>query len=450
MRIIHTSDWHLGQYFYGKSRADEHQQFLNWLIVQAQQQNVDAIIVAGDIFDTATPPSYARKMYFNFISELQTIDCQLIVLGGNHDSASMLAESKTLLGSLSTRVIANVTDISVESNLSEQVFTLKDKHNNPTAVICAVPYIRPRDVIKSHEGQSAGEKSKSLQQAIDNHYQSLFKHAQQLVKESGLPLPVIATGHLTALGASVSDSVREIYIGTLEAISSSTFPPADYIALGHIHRAQKVGKTEHIRYSGSPIALSFDEAKQQKRVLMVDFDEDKLTSVDDLNIPCFQPLAMVKTSLENLVENIEKLVESLAVNSQSFSSNSQKLWLDIELSNAKLFNDLQGKITALVQDFPVEVLLVRREKELRKHLMMQSVELSTLSELTLDEVFLSRLNQEAWLSEDNPDQQVVEQLENRKNKLNTLFKEAVAQVQEQTKEVKTQESIEGVNKEQAS
>jgi len=90
MRIIHTSDWHLGQYFYGKSRANEHQQFLHWLLAQVKEHNINAIIVAGDIFDTATPPSYARQMYFNFISELQYLDCQLIVLAGNHDSVSML------------------------------------------------------------------------------------------------------------------------------------------------------------------------------------------------------------------------------------------------------------------------------------------------------------------------------------------------------------------------
>ena len=102
MRIIHTSDWHLGQYFYGKSRANEHQQFFSWLLVQVKKHDVDAIIVAGDIFDTATPPSYARQLYFNFISELQSSTCQLIVLAGNHDSVSMLAESKTLLSTLST------------------------------------------------------------------------------------------------------------------------------------------------------------------------------------------------------------------------------------------------------------------------------------------------------------------------------------------------------------
>ncbi|MCW8833148.1 MAG: exonuclease subunit SbcD, partial [Colwellia sp.] len=311
MRIIHTSDWHLGQYFYGKSRANEHQQFLDWLLVQAKEHHVNAIIVAGDIFDTATPPSYARQMYFNFISELQSLDCQLIVLAGNHDSVSMLAESKELLSALNTQVVANVSDISIPGNLTEQVFAIKDKQENIQAVVCAVPFIRPRDVIKSQAGQSATEKSENLQQAIVKHYQSLFEQAQQIVKEKDLKVPIIATGHLTALGVTSSDSVRDIYIGTLEALPSNAFPAADYIALGHIHRAQKVAKTDHIRYCGSPIALSFDEAKQNKRVLMVDFEQGKLSTVTDLNVPCFQPIAMVKTSLAALTQDIEVLVSEL-------------------------------------------------------------------------------------------------------------------------------------------
>ena len=335
MRIIHTSDWHLGQYFYGKSRANEHQQFLNWLLEQVNDHNVDAIIVAGDIFDTATPPSYARQMYFNFIRELQAFDCQLIVLAGNHDSVSMLAESQTLLKVLSTQVIANVSDTNVASNLAEQVFILKNKQGQEQAVICAVPFIRPRDVIKSQAGQSATDKSKSLQQAIVEHYQSLFLHAQLLVKASENKLPIIATGHLTALGVTTSDSVRDIYIGTLEALPSNAFPAADYIALGHIHRAQKVGKTEHIRYCGSPIALSFDEAKQNKRVLMVDFEQDKLATITDLLVPCFQPLAMVKTSLAKINQDIEILVAELLKETNTVTtettSSTTKLWLDLSL-----------------------------------------------------------------------------------------------------------------------
>lgn len=435
MRIIHTSDWHLGQYFYGKSRANEHQQFLNWLLTQVSEHKVDAIIVAGDIFDTATPPSYARQMYFNFIRELQAFDCQLIILAGNHDSVSMLAESQTLLNVLSTQVIANVSDTSVVSNLAEQVFILKNKQGQAQAVICAVPFIRPRDVIKSQAGQSVTDKSKSLQQAIVEHYQYLFEHAQQLVKTSESKLPIIATGHLTALGVTTSDSVRDIYIGTLEALPSNAFPAADYIALGHIHRAQKVGKTEYIRYCGSPIALSFDEAKQNKRVLMVDFEQDKLATITDLLVPCFQPLAMVKTSLTQLTQDVEALVaEQLQ---QSSTANTTTLWLDIELSNTGLLSDLQPKIIALVKDFPVEVLLVRREKQVRQQLLLQNQQdQSTLNELSLEEVFDSRLHQEVWLREEQssnkPNEQAIpeasEQIEKRKAQLQMLFKQVVSQV----------------------
>lgn len=432
MRIIHTSDWHLGQYFYGKSRVNEHQKFLTWLLTQVKKHAVDAVIVAGDIFDTATPPSYARQMYFNFISEIQSLDCQLVILAGNHDSVSMLAESKELLSSLSTRVVANVTDLTIKNNLSEQVFILKN-NNEPKAVICAVPFIRPRDVIKSQQGQSANDKSKSLQQAIVEHYQALFEQAQQLVKESKLKLPIIATGHLTALGVTSSDSVRDIYIGTLEALPSNAFPNADYIALGHLHRAQKVGKSEHIRYCGSPIALSFDEAKQDKRVLLVDFKHDNLPLVKELFIPCSQPLAMIKTSLHKLTQAVEERLTDLPLNQET----NLKLWLDIELNDSDRLSDLQSRIATLVEDFPVEVLLVRRAKQIRQQLMKKQENNSTLSELTLDEVFSSRLQQEDYFNSDLEVTKVDNghdlnnesgAINEHKNRLQTLFKQTVAQV----------------------
>jgi exonuclease SbcD len=394
------------------------------LISQVKRYDIDAIIVAGDIFDTATPPSYARQMYFNFISKIQSLDCQLVILAGNHDSVSMLAESKELLSALSTRVIANVSDLENNDNLAEQVFILKNNHQEPKAVICAVPFIRPRDVIKSQQGQSANDKSKSLQQAIVEHYQTLFEHAQQLVKDSKLALPIIATGHLTALGVTSSDSVRDIYIGTLEALPSNAFPAADYIALGHIHRAQKVGKTEHIRYCGSPIALSFDEATHDKRVLLVDFTDNNLTLVTSLIVPCFQPLAMVKTSLAKLSQAVEKLLAELNFSQE----NSQKLWLDIELVDSDRLSDLQSRITTLVENFPVEILLVRRAKQIRQQLMQAQQDNSTLSELTLDEVFSSRLNQEEYFSHGGESSNEAEKRDEHKKRLQTLFKQTVAQV----------------------
>jgi len=195
-----------------------------------------------------------------------------------------------------------------------------------------------------------------------------------------------------------------------------------------------VGKTEHIRYCGSPIALSFDEAKHDKRVLLVDFSQAKLSTVTDVKVPCFQPLAMIKTSLAALSHDIEELVSEVYD-----EQDKTKIWLDIELSDASLLTELQPKITSLVKDFPVEVLLVRREKQVRQRLMLQNKQnQSTLNELRLEDVFDSRLQQEPWLSSSDEqkdeeskaseEKQTNEQVLARKVKLQTLFKQTVEQV----------------------
>ena len=435
MRIIHTSDWHLGQNFYGKSRAKEHQQFLTWLLEQVKTHRVDCVIVAGDIFDTGTPPSYAREMYFDFVVSIHQLNCQLVVLAGNHDSVAMLAESKKLLKNLSTTVIPNAQSIDshMSSALDEQVFYLTDHLGKAQAVICAIPFIRPRDILKSQAGQSANDKNQSLQQAIKDHYQGLFKHAQRLASKAGEKvLPIIATGHLTTVGVTLSESVRDIYIGTLEAFPANAFPDADYIALGHIHRSQKIAKTEHIRYCGSPIPLSFDEATQTKKVLMVDFSHNKLEKVTELEIPSFQAIMMIKTRLNDLVDTVVEHIKQfeLPVNaktSQSHEANNkpedqQKIWLDIEIESSDYLQDLQNRITQLISDLPVEILLVRRSKKSRS-VMPNNQKKITLNELTLTDVFNTRLDQESWQTE--------EELA-RKSRLKVLFQQAVCDVEGQS------------------
>jgi exonuclease SbcD len=414
MKILHTSDWHLGQHFYGKSRANEHQRFLNWLLDQVNENSVDAVIVSGDIFDTGTPPSYAREIYFDFIGQMNKLECQLIVLAGNHDSVAMLGESKTLVKHLSTRVIPAVTD-----NIDEQVFTLNNKSGEPIGVVCAIPFIRPRDIVKSSAGQSSSQKQQSLQQAISTHYQTLFDRAETL---SNKQLPIIATGHLTTVGVTTSESVRDIYIGTLDAFPANAFPDADYIALGHIHRAQKVAKTEHIRYSGSPIPLSFDEAKQTKVVMLVEFlgsERSKLQStITEIEIPCFQPLVSLKTNLDTLNQDIEPY---LTLAGSQEESNEQKIWLDIEINSAEYLQDLSARIETLTEDYPVEVLLLRRSKKARESMPSHQKKI-TLNELSLDEVFESRLANEPWDS----DEQIA-----RKDRITHLFHEAVIDAKEE-------------------
>jgi exonuclease SbcD len=423
-RILHTSDWHLGQNFYGKSRAKEHQQFLNWLLEQVDKHGIDAVIVAGDIFDTGTPASYAREMYFDFIVNMREKNCQLVILAGNHDSVAMLGESKQLLSHLSCQVVT-----SAGSNVNEQVISLKNKQGETGAILCAIPFIRPRDVISSAAGQSAKDKQQSLQQAISDHYQALHQQADILSTIDGKQiLPIIATGHLTTVGVTTSESVRDIYIGTLEAFPANAFPKADYIALGHIHRSQVVAKSEHIRYCGSPIALSFDEASQTKKVLVAEFKEAKLAQVIEQDIPCFQPLLMVKSKLENLTDDIEFLVKKIDT-SDFTEENEQKIWLDIEINSAEYLQDLTPRIESLVKELPVEVLLVRRSKKSRQS-MPASQKKTTLNELSLTDVFETRLAQENWQS----DKELAQKL-----RLEEMFTQALEQVQHQSTENKTVE-----------
>lgn len=381
MRILHTSDWHLGQHFMGKTRQAEHQAFCQWLLEQVRVHEVDAVLVAGDVFDTGAPPSYAREQYYRFIVDLRASGARLVVLGGNHDSVAMLGESRELLAQLDTWVVPAVV-----ADPDEQVRVLPRRDGQPGAVLCAVPFVRPRDVLLSQAGQSAEDKQLGLQQAIQAHYQTLFDRALQCRAASGGDLPIIATGHLTTVGASASESVREIYVGALEAFPTSAFPAADYIALGHIHRPQKVGGLGHIRYSGSPIPLAFDEARQQKEVLLVELDGSGLCEVQALPVPCFQPLLSLRGSLAELPE---RLVEAARE-----GTPERPAWLEVVVTTDDYLNDLQARLAQLCDGLPVEVLRIRRERGAARP-CLQGEARETLDELSVEEVFQRRLGLEA-------------------------------------------------------
>ncbi|WP_338670462.1 exonuclease subunit SbcD [Pantoea dispersa] len=384
MRIIHTADWHLGQFFYSKSRAAEHQQFLNWLLAAIVQHQVDALIVAGDLFDTGSPPSYARELFNRFVVALQPSGCQLIVLAGNHDSVATLNESRELLACLNTRVITSATP-----GGEQQVLTLQQHDGTPGALLCAIPYLRPRDILRSQAGQSGRDKQLSLLQAIEQHYQHCYAAAVAQREAMDSALPIIATGHLTTVGVSKSDSVRDIYIGTLDAFPAQAFPPADYIALGHIHRAQRIADSDHIRYSGSPIALSFDELGREKSVFLLEFST-RLESVTPLVIPSFQPMQMLKGAMAEIEQQLTAF---------HTYEGDLPVWLDIEITTQEYLSDLQRRIEQLTDALPVEVLLVRRSRDQRQRSLAR-LENETLSELKVEEVFARRLALEEQLEDE--------------------------------------------------
>lgn len=383
MRILHTSDWHLGQSFMNHSREREHALLIDWLLEQVQTHEVDAVLIAGDIFDTGTPPSYARALYYRLIAELHRLQVPLLLLGGNHDSVSVLHESLPLLHHLNTTVIA------ATSSAAQHVVVLPARHGQPGCIVCALPFIRPRDVLTSQPGESAQTKQNNLQAAIAQVYAQVFEAARacqaSIKAEKGIQLPIVATGHLTTVGASSSESVREIYVGALEAFPTSAFPPADYIALGHIHQPQTVGGQAHIRYSGSPIALSFDEARQTKQVLLVDLDAQGLQAVTPLATPVSQALASISGNLQSLPATLRSVAAQ--------GRDEQPVWLEVTVQQDDYLPDLAARIDAMVQDLPVRVLRVKRQ---RSSASAQSAAAphASLDELSPHDVFLRRLQAE--------------------------------------------------------
>jgi len=403
MKILHTSDWHLGQYFMMKTRENEHQQFLSWLIEVVNDQQIDAVIVAGDIFDSASPASYARKLYADFVVQLQQSYCsQLIIVSGNHDSVAVLNESKSLLSALNVSVLAGLSE-----NLTEHLVSLKDKNGEQQALLCALPFLRATDVMVSEQGSSAEHKQMSLQQGIADTYQRIYETAQE---QANINTPILATGHLTAVGCAVSDSVREIYIGTLTAFPSSLFPAFDYIALGHIHKAQRVQKSDVIRYSGSPIPLSFDESKQTKKVNLIEFTNKTDLSVSEIDIPTFQSLKVISGDLDSISEQINAL---------KTDDLEQSVWVEVKLKQAHYMSDLHTHLSQLVEGTHIDILKVS-SPQINETNQWQDNDKKSLDNVTPEQLFEHRLDIEDNISDE------------QKQQLKGLFAEVLSAVEHQS------------------
>ena len=274
LTILHTSDWHLGRRLYGRMRYEEFEAFLRWLQDTISAQQVDVLIVAGDIFDTMTPSNRAQALYYKFLGKVSKSCCQhIVIVAGNHDSPTFLDAPSNVLKFLNVHVIGTACE-----DLNDEVMVLDDTDGNPHCIIAAVPYLRDRDVRGSQAGESADSKDANVIKGIRAHYDGVAEIARakqaELAKTHQRQIPIIATGHLFAAGSKTTedDGVRDLYVGNLGQISADMFNNGfDYVALGHLHVPQRVGGRENIRYSGSPIAMGFGEAKQQKQVLLVKF-----------------------------------------------------------------------------------------------------------------------------------------------------------------------------------
>ncbi len=200
MKILHTSDWHLGRSLYGRKRYEEFRHFLDWLIDTIEQEQVDMLLVAGDIFDTSIPPNYAQELYYHFLHKVSATHCQhVVIIAGNHDSPSFLSAPAALLRVLNVYVVGSAME-----DHRDEVIVLRDKADQPLAIVCAVPYLREKDIRSVESGESVEEKGIKLVAGLKEHYAQVCDYAQQqqqeLYSQVAEPLPVIAMGHLFAAG----------------------------------------------------------------------------------------------------------------------------------------------------------------------------------------------------------------------------------------------------------
>jgi exonuclease SbcD len=282
MKIIHTADWHIGQRLHERSRLDEHEQFLDWLLETIQKRKVDLLLVSGDIFDTSLPSAEATNLYYRFLYRLyDETDAYAVITAGNHDSPRHLEAPQEFLKMGRIYVVG----LSVEA--AECVFPFPP--DDPRVMVAAVPYLSESD-LRHLSYEAEAEKNERYREWLKAFY-------ADCVSCMPAELPKILMGHLFVQGGKISDSERNIQIGGATAIHASDFPDGvNYVALGHLHRPQAIkGAAYPIRYSGSPIPLRFNETDYRKAIYLLELSDDGMLALDEtVEIPVFKELCTVE------------------------------------------------------------------------------------------------------------------------------------------------------------
>ena len=373
MKVLHTSDWHIGRTLYGRKRYEEFGAFLTWLADTIQQNEIDALLVAGDIFDTSAPSNRAQELYYRFLCRVAASCCRhVVVVAGNHDSPSFLNAPKELLKALDVHVVGSSTE-----SPEDEVLVLRNDQDTPELIVCAVPYLRDRDIRVAEAGESVEDKERKLIDGIRTHYATVAALAEQKREELGANIPIVGTGHLfTAGGQTVDgDGVRELYVGSLAHVTAGIFPACfNYLALGHLHVPQKVNGSETIRYSGSPLPMGFGEAKQQKSVCQVEF-HSTAASVQLIDVPVFQKLERVKGDWEGISSRI---LELTATDTQG--------WLEVIYDGTEVIGDLRERLEAAISGTQMEILRIKNNRIIDR-VLGQIHEEETLDDLNVNDVF---------------------------------------------------------------
>ncbi|MBS2209853.1 exonuclease SbcCD subunit D C-terminal domain-containing protein [Carboxylicivirga mesophila] len=395
MRILHTSDWHIGQKLHGNDREEEHQLFFDWLKQKINELQIDVLLVAGDVFDVGFPSNSALKLYYNFLTSLIHTHCsQVIITGGNHDYISTLEAPSEILSALNIQVIGGA-----KSSITDEVIELS-VNGQTECVVAAVPFLRDKDIRQVNAGESYEDSVKATNQGIVKHYEQVAMEAK------AYKCPIIAMGHLYVQGAGLSDSERDIHIGNLAGLQATSFPNVfDYVALGHIHRPQKLSVDGKIRYSGSPLPLSFSERKDNKQLVLLDVHKDQAIEITELRVPSFRKLIRVSGTFEEVKTALK-----------NYRGESQLAdWAEVVVEEEQMDTTIRQNFEKLIEETNQTDNNLMLIKPLLKFAggneMDDSVVTIALSDLSVQDVFSSLLDNKQVSNVDTLNQTFAELLD---------------------------------------
>ena len=331
MKFIHTADWHLGNTMHDIDRTRETEAFLEWLETEIATVGAEALVIAGDVFDVVNPSNIAKTQYYRFLASLLKTNCSnVVVVGGNHDSGSLLDAPAEILGALNINVVGSINNRSID----DLVVELKDGDGQAIGLCCAVPFMRNMELEQFYKSSIGDENGTNDEDLLKRLYADVYRRAVEI--RGDRDIPIIATGHLFAcnlsgrdsegsdssaenrtvavLETSIDDGVREV-VGTLGNVDVSTFPnELDYVALGHIHYTSMVAKNPKVRYSGSPFVMGFDEANCKRYVLAVEVGANAVPAVAKIEVPKAVRFEQFKGDLVTLKSDLRNLEKELLAN----------------------------------------------------------------------------------------------------------------------------------------
>ena len=335
MKIFITADWHIGKKLHNEDLAEDILLFFHWLLNKIEEQSIDYLLVAGDIFDHHNPSNEATKIYYSLLRQLNQVKCKAIIIAGNHDSPSFIDVPKELLNVFDIQVVGTFPGI----DKVEQIFIpLIDKQGEQVAVVAAIPFLQDRFIRQVGEGEGAKEIGEKIKQGM----KAIFSSIGERLHEQYPSIPKIAIAHLSAQGTEISEAEREIQIGNQEGIPSEDLNCFDYLGLGHIHTGQTVipGK---VQYASSPISLGFTENTYNHKVIQLEIIEN---AIQESFIPIPKNRSLYQVS-GNMTE-VEQKVKSLQ------NKHSLQALLDIKIEEPIFEASVSDRLETLNNELAAE------------------------------------------------------------------------------------------------